>query len=87
MKKVTRLKDLAEGLGAVSYTHLDVYKRQRQVYPVNAKYCQKLLGNFTSIHTRTKDASLLNVTAISETEQLMRLTDYIRRSILGEEQR
>ncbi|GAA0248923.1 dihydrodipicolinate synthase family protein [Faecalicatena contorta] len=60
---------------------------ERQVYPVNAKYCQKLLGNFTSIHTRTKDASLLNVTAISETEQLMRLTDYIRRSILGEEQR
>ena len=59
---------------------------ERQVYPVNAKYFQKLLGKFASIHTRTKDASLLNATAISETEQLMRLTDYIRRSILGEEQ-
>lgn len=60
---------------------------ERQVYPVNAKYCQKLLGNFHSIHTRTKDASLLNATAKSETEQLMRLTDDIRQNIMGGEQR
>ncbi len=51
---------------------------ERQVYPVNAKYCQKKLGNFQSLHTRTKEANLLDDTGKLEVEQLMRLTDYMR---------
>nr|WP_305137071.1 dihydrodipicolinate synthase family protein [uncultured Schaedlerella sp.] len=51
---------------------------ERQVYPVNAKYCQKKLGNFQSLHTRTKEANLLDDTGKLEIEQLMRLTDYMR---------
>ena len=30
--------DVCYGGGAVSYTHLDVYKRQRQGYPFHNKY-------------------------------------------------
>lgn len=51
---------------------------ERQVYPVNAKYAQQKMGNFGSIHTRTKDASLLDPTGKLEVDQLMRLTDYMR---------
>ena len=51
---------------------------ERQVYPVNAKYCQKKLGNFQSLHTRTKEANLLDDTGKLEIKQLMRLTDYMR---------
>ena len=51
---------------------------ERQVYPVNAKYCQKQLGNFCSLYTRTKDAALLDATGKLEVEQLMRLTDHMR---------
>ena len=51
---------------------------ERQVYPVNAKYAQQKMGNFGSIHTRTKDASLLDPTGKLEVDQLMRLTYYMR---------
>lgn len=51
---------------------------ERQVYPVNAKYCQKQLGNFCSLYTRTKDVALLDATGKLEVEQLMRLTDHMR---------
>ena len=51
---------------------------ERQVYPVNAKYYQRKLGNFESIYTRTKDAALLDATAALETDQLERLTDFVR---------
>lgn len=54
---------------------------ERQVYPVNAKYCQKLLGNLDSIHTRVKDEGLLGETARLEVEQLMRLTDLVRKEL------
>lgn len=54
---------------------------ERQVYPVNAKYAQQKMGNFSSIYTRTKDAALLNDTGKLEVEQLMRLTDYMRKQI------
>ena len=54
---------------------------ERQVYPVNAKYAQQKMGNSTSIYTRTKDAALLNDTGKLEVEQLMRLTDYMRKQI------
>lgn len=53
---------------------------ERQVYPVNAKYAQQKMGNFSSIYTRTKDAALLNDTGKLEVEQLMRLTDYMRKT-------
>ena len=49
---------------------------ERQVYPVNAKYYQKMIGNFNSIRTRSKDAGLLNETGMLEVEQLSRLQDY-----------
>ncbi|HIQ73532.1 MAG TPA: dihydrodipicolinate synthase family protein [Candidatus Cottocaccamicrobium excrementipullorum] len=49
---------------------------ERQVYPVNAKYYQKMVGNFNSIQTRSKDAGLLNETGMLEVEQLARLQDY-----------
>ncbi len=48
---------------------------ERQVYPVNAKYYQQLLGNFDTIHTRVKSADLLNKTAKTEVEALKRLTE------------
>ena len=51
---------------------------ERQVYPVNAKYAQQKMGNFGSIYTRTKDASLLDPTGKLEVDQLMRITDYMR---------
>ena len=49
---------------------------ERQVDPVNAKYYQKMVGNFNSIQTRSKDAGLLNETGMLEVEQLARLQDY-----------
>jgi 4-hydroxy-tetrahydrodipicolinate synthase len=54
---------------------------ERQVYPVNAKYFQKQIGNFDSIYTRTKDASLLNETAKSEINQLTSFTEYFKRTL------
>ncbi len=51
---------------------------ERQYYPVNAKYFQKRAGNFISIYTRTKNAELLDETAMYEIEQMERLTNYIR---------
>ena len=54
---------------------------ERQVYPVNAKFYQKSIGNFASIHTRTKPAELLNETARLEVNQLTRLTDFIRKEL------
>lgn len=51
---------------------------ERQVYPVNAKYAQKKMGNFESVFTRTKDAALLGETGKLEVDQLMRLTEYMR---------
>lgn len=47
---------------------------ERQVYPVNAKYYQKKIGNFNSIVTRTRDISELNETAVQEVEQFVRFT-------------
>lgn len=54
---------------------------ERQIYPVNAKYFQKEIGNFSSIYTRTKDAALLNDTAKSEIDQLTRLTECMREKL------
>lgn len=55
---------------------------ERQVYPVNAKYHQKKIGNFVSIYTRTKSMCLLNETAQLEVEQLSRITEFMKKEIL-----
>ena len=47
---------------------------ERQVYPVNAKYYQKMIGNFSSIHTRVKKPELLNETCMLEVKKLDRIT-------------
>ena len=45
---------------------------ERQVYPVNAKFYQKSIGNFNSIMTRTRDIKELNATGILEIQQFVR---------------
>jgi 4-hydroxy-tetrahydrodipicolinate synthase len=55
---------------------------ERQVYPVNAKYFQKSIGNFSSIVTRTKSADLLNETGKLEVEQLARLQAWYINTVL-----
>lgn len=54
---------------------------ERQVYPVNAKYYQKKIGNFNSIHTRVKPEELLNRTCRLEVDQLEGLTQYMHGSL------
>lgn len=54
---------------------------ERQVYPVNAKYYQQMIGNFDSIVTRSKNAALLNDTGRLEVEQLARLQEKIKRDM------
>lgn len=51
---------------------------ERQVYPVNAKFYQQIIGNLTSIHTRVKPASDLNGVAREEVYQLARMTERFR---------
>ena len=48
---------------------------ERQVYPVNAKYYQKTIGNFESVMTRTRNPEELTATGILEIQQLLRLRD------------
>lgn len=54
---------------------------ERQVYPVNAKYHQKKIGNFSSIYTRTKPMALLNETGRDEVEQLSRITEFMKQEL------
>lgn len=58
---------------------------ERQVYPVNAKYYQQSLGNFSSVHTRVKDAELLDHTAMLEIDQLTRMVDLARKLFTPQE--
>ncbi len=51
---------------------------ERQVYPVNAKYYQKIIGNFSSIQTRVKSPELLNETCQLEVRKLDNLTREIK---------
>lgn len=55
---------------------------ERQVYPINAKYYQRKIGNFQTIVSRTKDPALLNDTCVSEVEQFIRLTEYMKSVML-----
>lgn len=54
---------------------------ERQIYPVNAKYYQKSIGNFTSMYSRKQDQKLLNATARLEVDQLIRISDFMKRAI------
>jgi Dihydrodipicolinate synthase/N-acetylneuraminate lyase len=54
---------------------------ERQVYPINAKYYQKSIGNFNTICSRTKDPALLNATAVLEVEQLTRMIEDAKKVI------
>ena len=55
---------------------------ERQVYPVNAKYYQKSIGNFHSIQTRTVSPKLLNPTCVLEIEQFLRFTEEMKSRLL-----
>lgn len=46
-------------------------------YPITAKYHQMLMGNFTSLNSRTRSASVLTATNRTEVEQLKELADSI----------
>ena len=55
---------------------------ERQVYPLNAKYYQKSIGNFNSIQSRTVSAELLDATAVLEVEQFIRYISEAKKNIL-----
>ncbi len=52
---------------------------ERQIYPVNAKYFHKTIHNFRSLQTRTKDPALLNDTGRLEVDQLICLTEDMKK--------
>ena len=54
---------------------------ERQVYPVNAKFYQKSIGNFNSIMTRTRDIKELNATGILETQQFIRFNEEFEKTL------
>ena len=54
---------------------------ERQVYPVNAKFYQKSIGNFNSIMTRTRDIKELNATGILEIHQFVRFNEEFEKTL------
>lgn len=54
---------------------------ERQVYPVNAKFYQKSIGNFNSIMTRTRDIKELNATGILEILQFVRFNEEFEKTL------
>ena len=54
---------------------------ERQVYPVNAKFHQKSIGNFNSIMTRTRDIKELNATGILEIQQFVRFNEEFEKTL------
>ena len=54
---------------------------ERQVYPVNAKFYQKSIGNFNSIMTRTSDIKELNATGILEIQQFVRFNEEFEKTL------
>ena len=54
---------------------------ERQVYPVNAKFYQKSIGNFNSIMTRTRDIKELNATGILEIQQFIRFNEEFEKTL------
>ena len=54
---------------------------ERQVYPVNAKFYQKSIGNFNSIMSRTRDIKELNATGILEIQQFVRFNEEFEKTL------
>jgi 4-hydroxy-tetrahydrodipicolinate synthase len=54
---------------------------EARAYPVNAKYHLNLTGVPMSVHTRTKDKSILNENAIHEVESLIRMENALRKKL------
>lgn len=54
---------------------------ERQVYPVNAKFYQKSIGNFNSIMTRTRDIKELNATGILEIQQFIGFNEEFEKTL------
>ena len=54
---------------------------ERQVYPVNAKFYQKSIGNFNSIMIRTRDIKELNATGILEIQQFVRFNEEFEKTL------
>ena len=54
---------------------------ERQVYPVNAKFYQKSIGNFNSSMTRTRDIKELNATGILEIQQFVRFNEEFEKTL------
>ena len=54
---------------------------ERQVYPVNAKFYQKSIGNFNSIMTRTRYIKELNATGILEIQQFIRFNEEFEKTL------
>ena len=54
---------------------------ERQVYPVNAKFYQKSIGNFNSIMTRTRDIKELNATGLLEIQQFVRFNEEFEKTL------
>ena len=54
---------------------------ERQVYPVNAKFYKKSIGNFNSIMTRTRDIKELNATGILEIQQFVRFNEEFEKTL------
>lgn len=54
---------------------------ERQVYPVNAKFYQKSIGNFNSIMTRTRNIKELNATGILEIQQFVRFNEEFEKTL------
>lgn len=54
---------------------------ERQVYPVNAKFYQKSIGNFNSIMTRTRDIKELNAAGILEIQQFIRFNEEFEKTL------
>lgn len=54
---------------------------ERQVYPENAKFYQKSIGNFNSIMTRTRDIKELNATGILEIQQFVRFNEEFEKTL------
>ena len=54
---------------------------ERQVYPVNAKFYQKSIGNFNSIMPRTRDIKELNATGILEIQQFVRFNEEFEKTL------
>lgn len=58
---------------------------ERQLYPVNAKYHLQRAGLPVTLRSRAQDCRLLTPTFMDEVQQLERMTDYLKNTLLAGE--